>query len=217
MKAYNYLIFDLDGTLTEPEEGITKCIQYALRKIGIQADDRKALCRFIGPPLIPAFCEAYGIEEQKSRQALMYYRERFLEKGMFENEVHAGIPELLEKLKKMDKKLLLATTKPEPQAVAILKHFNLFSYFDVVAGSNLDETMVEKPDIIAYALQNFENAEKQEICMIGDRKYDVAGAKANGITSIGVLYGHGSRNELEHEGAESLVESVEALDAFLTC
>lgn len=215
MKNYKYLLFDLDGTLTEPEEGITKCIQYALSKIGIHEPDRKKLCRFIGPPLIPAFCECYGIDEEKSRQALLYYRERFLDKGMYENQVYPGIKELLQDLKKQGKTIFLATSKPEPQAVAILKHFGLFSYFDGIAGSDIHETIVEKPDVIAYALQQIPAASKEEICMIGDRKYDVFGAKANGIACIGVLYGHGSREELEQEGAEVFAESVSELRALL--
>lgn len=211
MTEYSHLLFDLDGTLTEPEEGITKSIQYALHKMGIEEKDRKSLCRFIGPPLIPAFCKEYGMSEQESRQALYYYRERFCTVGMFENEVYDGIPELLHDLKRAEKTLLVATTKPTPQAEEILKHFNLAQYFDGIAGSNLDETRTDKAEVIEYALSLAPPAERQAVCMIGDRMYDAAGAMKNGISFIGVLYGHGSEEELRGAGAKTLVPSVAAL------
>ncbi len=212
---YRYILFDLDGTLTEPEEGITKCIQYALSKLGIEEPDRKKLCKFIGPPLVPAFMEHYGFDEATARQALLYYRERFLVKGIYENKVYDGIPALLGKLKEQGAHLLLATTKPEPQAMEVMRYFKLAPYFDVIAGSDLNETVVEKPDVMRLAISRLSDYNPDAAVMIGDRKFDIAGAKVHKIASIGVLYGHGSAEELKSAGADCLAESVEMLGNVL--
>ena len=204
---YQTVLFDLDGTLTNPELGITTCVAYALEKFGIQVQDRKLLRPFIGPPLIPAFQKFYGLPEADAKQALAYYRERFSVKGLYENEVYDGVENLLRELKAQGKTVVLATSKPETFASEILKHFHLYAYFDFIAGATMDGSRGEKGDVIAYALQSGHVAGKA--VMVGDRNYDIIGAKENGLDSIGVLYGFGGREELTDAGATYLAETVE--------
>ena len=206
---YDYFLFDLDGTLTDPGLGITNSVAYALEKYHISVKDRRELYPFIGPPLWRSFSEFYGFDEKQTRQAIVYYREYFGEKGLFENEVYAGIPDVLAALKQAGKTLLVATSKPEIYTNRILEHFDLARYFDVVAGATMDETRNEKADIIAYALKQIADADPSKIVMIGDRKFDILGARENGIDSIGVLYGYGSRAELEEAQATYIAEEPE--------
>lgn len=208
---YDYFLFDLDGTLTDPGLGITNSVAYALGKYGITVEDRRELYPFIGPPLRQSFSEFYGFDEEKTKEAVAFYREYFSEKGLFENEVYEGIPEVLSQLKQAGKKLLVATSKPEEFTNRILEHFGLAEYFDFVAGATMDETRNEKADIIAYALKQIADADPSKIVMIGDRKFDILGARENGIDSIGVLYGYGSRAELEEAQATFIVEKPEDL------
>ena len=208
---YDYFLFDLDGTLTDPGLGITNSVAYALGKYGITVEDRRELYPFIGPPLRQSFSEFYGFDEEKTKEAVAFYREYFSEKGLFENEVYEGIPEVLSQLKQAGKKLLVATSKPEEFTNRILEHFGLAEYFDFVAGATMDETRNEKADIIAYALEQIADADKSKIVMVGDRKFDILGARENGIDSIGVLYGYGSRTELEEAQATHIVEKPEDL------
>lgn len=208
---YDYFLFDLDGTLTDPGLGITNSVAYALGKYGITVEDRRELYPFIGPPLRQSFSEFYGFDEEKTKEAVAFYREYFSEKGLFENEVYEGIPEVLSQLKQAGKKLLVATSKPEEFTNRILEHFGLAEYFDFVAGATMDETRNEKADIIAYALKQIADADPSKIVMIGDRKFDILGARENGIDSIGVLYGYGSRAELEEAQATFIVEKPEEL------
>lgn len=208
---YDYFLFDLDGTLTDPGLGITNSVAYALGKYGITVEDRRELYPFIGPPLRQSFSEFYGFDEEKTKEAVAFYREYFSEKGLFENEVYEGIPEVLSQLKQAGKKLLVATSKPEEFTNRILEHFGLAEYFDFVAGATMDETRNEKADIIAYALEQIADADKSKIVMVGDRKFDILGARENGIDSIGVLYGYGSRAELEEAQATFIVEKPEDL------
>lgn len=208
---YDYFLFDLDGTLTDPGLGITNSVAYALEKYHIKVEDRRELYPFIGPPLWRSFSEFYGFDEEKTKEAVGFYREYFSEKGLFENEVYEGIPEVLSQLKQAGKKLLVATSKPEEFTNRILEHFGLAEYFDFVAGATMDETRNEKADIIAYALEQIADADKSKIVMVGDRKFDILGARENGIDSIGVLYGYGSRAELEEAQATYIVEKPEEL------
>ena len=201
---YQTILFDLDGTLTDPGEGITNSVAYALEKYGIKVKDRTELYKFIGPPLLDSFMEFYGFTEEQAREAIVFYRQYFTTKGMFENQVYEGITELLENLKKAGKRLIVATSKPYEFSVEILKHFDLLKYFDYVSGATLDETRSAKGDIIQYALRQNELENISEIVMVGDRKHDVIGARQNGIDTIGVLYGYGSKKELEEAGAKYL-------------
>lgn len=212
-----YLLFDLDGTLTDPKEGITRCVQYALKFFGIDEPDLDRLTRFIGPPMIHSFKEFYHFDEDKARAALEKYRERFNTVGIFENGVFEGIPQMLKELKAHGKIVALATSKPEIQAVRILEKYGLKQYFDVVVGSELDGTRGEKADVIreVFARLNLASSKQGQALMIGDRKYDIIGAKACGLHSVGVRFGYAEENELEKAGADYIVESVEDLKSFL--
>lgn len=208
-------MFDLDGTLTDPMLGITRSVQYALKSYGIQETDLRALCPFIGPPLKDSFMKYYGFSEEKALEAIGRYREYFAGKGIFENQVYEGIPEMLGKLKDKGKRLLVATSKPEEFAVRILEHFHLEPYFDWVCGASMDEKRVRKGEIIAYALEKAGIEDAAMAVMVGDREHDVAGARENHMDCIGVLFGYGSREELLSAGAVKLAGSVEELGEHL--
>ena len=211
---YEVILFDLDGTLTDPGEGITNSVAYALKKYGIEVADKKSLYSFIGPPLKDSFMKYYGFSEEKSMEAIMFYREYFRETGIFENKVYDGVTELLRKIKASGRKTVLATSKPEEFALRILEHFDLMKYFDVVAGASMDEKRNKKGDVITYALEKG-GFGKSGTVMIGDREHDIFGAKENGLDSIGVLYGYGDREELEKAGADYICEAVEDIFALL--
>lgn len=229
MKAYKYILFDLDGTLTDPKEGITKSVAYALKSYGIEVKDLDSLCKFIGPPLKDSFVNFYGFSDAQGAEAVEKYREYFRPYGVYENKVYDGVDELLRELKACGKIIILATSKPTVFAKVILEHFDLMKYFDVVCGSELDGSRVKKGDVVAYALEQAGELERQagelerakEIdkslaVMIGDREHDILGAKENGLDSIGVLYGYGDRAEHEAAGADYIVETVdELISAFV--
>ena len=212
---YTTVLFDLDGTLTDPAEGITNSIIYALKKWNIQVSDRKELYKFIGPPLIESFAKFYGFSKEDSLLALKYYREYFSVKGLFENKVYDGIPTLLSELKRQGYTVALATSKPENYAVEILQHFQLDGYFDLMAGASMDESRNQKDQVIAYALSRLCQKERSKIIMVGDRKHDVLGAQTNGIDCIGVLYGYGTKEELEKAGAKHIVNRIQELQDLL--
>lgn len=216
MKQYQYIFFDLDGTLTEPKVGITKSVAYALEYYGIHVEDLDTLCPFIGPPLKDSFMKYYGFDDAKAEEAVEKYREYFRPYGIYENEMYEGVDNLLKQLKECGKTIVLATSKPTVFAEIILKHFGLRSYFDCVVGSELDGTRVKKGDVIAYALEEIGVTDKSKVVMIGDRDNDILGAKGNGLDCIGVLYGHGSREELQTAGADAIVETVEELSSSLS-
>ncbi len=214
-KMYRYLLFDLDGTLTDPGLGITNSVMHALRRFNIRVDDRASLYRFIGPPLRDSFERFYGFSPAQSERAVGYYREYFRETGIFENKVYDGIPELLTALKEKGKILAVATSKPEEFAVRILRHFGMYDCFDLVAGATMDDTRNKKSDVIRYALEKLGVSDNSEAVMIGDREYDIIGAKENGLDSIGVLFGYGSRDELEQAGAVYIAEKPEEILRFI--
>lgn len=206
---FETVLFDLDGTLTDPALGIANSVAYALSKWNISVKDRSELFKFIGPPLLDSFSEYYGFSDEQSRLALKFYREYFTDRGMFENRVYNGIPELLSALKSRNKKLIVATSKPEEFAVRILQHFDLDGYFDFIGGASMDETRVKKADVIQYALDTCNINNKASVVMVGDRHHDIDGAKLCGLPSIGVTYGYGSIDELKDAGADFIALSVE--------
>lgn len=208
---YSTILFDLDGTLTDPRQGITKSVQFALRKMGIHEPELSRLIHFIGPPLAKSFQVSYGMSPDQSKMAVHYYREYFSETGIYENILFPGIRELLEQLQLRGKKLAVATSKPEVFARTILQHFSLESFFVFIAGSNLDGSRVEKAEVISYALQNVPPCDFSEIVMVGDREYDVIGAKANGIDSLAVGYGFGSQEELFASEPTYFAETFDAM------
>jgi phosphoglycolate phosphatase len=211
LKQYKLIIFDLDGTLTDSGPGIINSVHYALEKMGISEDDRLKLHAFVGPPLIDSFQEFYGMTDKEAWQAIQYYREYFVAQGMFENEVYAGIPALLERLYDSGRYLAVATTKPGVYAGQILEHFDLLKYFNPVAGSNLDGSLMNKSELIAMVLEQYSHLEPQEALMVGDRKFDIQGARLNGIDSLAVSFGYGSREELLNSQPQYMVDSVEEL------
>ena len=211
---FDTALFDLDGTLTDPFEGITNSIVYALKKFGIEVSDKRNLIDFIGPPLAESFRSVYGFGEEDAQKAVAYYREYFSEKGIFENRVYTGVEDMLKNLKLRNVKIILATSKPQPFAERILAHFNLESYFDFVAGATLDSRRSQKAEVISYALEGG-NANVQNSVMVGDRKHDVLGAKAHGLKSIGVLYGYGGLEELLKSGAAFLADTPSDILKFI--
>ena len=212
---YQIVLFDLDGTLTDSGLGITNAVAYALEKFGIHEEDRSKLNVFGGPPLKDSFIKYYGLISEACDKAVNYYREYYQDKGLFENKVYPGIPELLKYLKETGRKVILATSKPEPFTRRIMEHFHLDQYFDLIAGASMDEKRVEKADVIRYALEKAGITDVTNAVMVGDREYDICGARENGMESIGVLYGYGSREELESAGAGQLAETVEELRKIL--
>lgn len=209
-----YIFFDLDGTLTDPMLGITSSVQYALSKFGISVRYLKELIPFIGPPLKESFQRFYGFSDEQADEAVAYYREYFSPKGIYENEIYAGIPELLEDLSDAGFELAVATSKPGVYAERILKHFGIDEYFSLVVGSELDGTRVQKAEVIQHVLDVYGIAGKDAV-MVGDREHDIKGAAACGVTSIGVLYGYGSRTELMEAGADHIVTTVKELREWL--
>lgn len=208
MKDYDIILFDLDGTLTDPGEGITKSVAHALFRFGIEVEDRRTLYPFIGPPLRDSFSHYYGMSPEDAERAVTYYREYYNDTGIYENLLYEGMRELLEKLQKSGKTMALATSKPEIFAKLILQYFEIDQYFTFVAGAHLDGGRSVKSDIIAYALESLGEVDRRKVLMIGDREYDVLGAKAQGVDVLGVLYGYGSKEELETAGATYIAPSV---------
>lgn len=194
---WKYLFFDLDGTLTDPMQGITRAVQYALRHFGIEADDLAALCPFIGPPLRNSFREFYDLSDADAEVAVAKYREYYAPKGIFENRVYDGIPTLLAELRAHGATLVMATSKPTHFAERIARHFGFADHFTLICGSTPDGSRDAKADVIRHALASLGIADRRQAVMIGDRRHDIEGAAATGLASIGVLWGYGSPEELE--------------------
>ncbi len=213
-----YLLFDLDGTLTDPKLGITTCVQYALKSFGIEEPNLDKLEPFIGPPLKESFMQFYQMDDAQAEKAVEKYRERFSDVGLFENEIYAGIEDMLFTLKQNGMHLAVASSKPTVYVEKILEHFKIKQYFEVIVGSELDGRRVNKDEVVQEALSRlFRNKpiEKEKVYMIGDRKFDVEGARAMGIESVGVSYGYGSLEELKEAQADYIARSVPELEKFL--
>lgn len=214
---FNYILFDLDGTLTDPKLGITSSVQYALRALGIEEPSLDKLEPFIGPPLADSFREFYGLDEGQIETAIAKYRERFNDRGIYENEIYPGIAEMLAALKASGKKLSIASSKPTQFVERILDYFDIRTYFDVIIGSNMDGTRSKKEEVVEEALRQMLPSEmtpaekKAAVAMVGDRRFDIEGAREHGITSVGVSFGYAPEGELEQAGAEYIVDTVNAL------
>lgn len=209
-RKVRFLLFDLDGTLTDPALGITRSVQYALKRFGIEENDRQKLLSYIGPPLLDSF-KGYGMNEKEAREALREYRVYFADIGLYENEVYEGIPDFLKEAQRAGYRLIMATSKPEMYACRLMQHFGLTQYFACIAGSDMAEKRADKAAVIRYALERVGVTDVSEAVMIGDRKYDVEGAREFGMPSIAVTYGYGSFEELETAGADHIVRSVQEL------
>lgn len=208
---FEYILFDLDGTLTDSGEGITKAVQYALNHFGILVDDINDLRKFIGPPLKDSYKKNYGFNDEKAALGLIKFREYYTKNGIYENSLYDGIIRILEQLKKNGRTIILATSKPEVYAKEILKHFNIDKYFTFVAGADFEETRVKKGDIIKYALEEAKIVDLSKVIMIGDREHDIIGAKENDIKSIGVLYGYGDLDELTSANSDYIAKDTNEL------
>ncbi len=213
-RSTRFLLFDLDGTLTDPAEGITKSVVHALRHFGIEENNRQRLLSFIGPPLLETFTREYGLTTEQSWEALRVYREYFADIGLYENAVYSGIPEFLRDAQKAGYELIMATSKPEMYACRLMQHFGLAPYFACIAGSDMAENRADKLSVILSALSRAGVTNRRETVMIGDRRFDIEGAKALGMPSVGVLYGYGSREELVTAGADCLAQTVSELRGF---
>ena len=211
-------MFDLDGTLTDPKVGICTCVQYALKSYGIDEPDIDKLEPFIGPPLLDSFKEFYGFSDEDANRAVEKYRERFSTVGLFENEVYKGIPHMLRRLKRNGFHLAVASSKPTVFVERILDHFRLGQYFEVIVGSNLDGTRTDKKEVIDEALRQLfksNRISRDLVYMVGDRKFDVTGAREQGIESIAVAYGYGDFDELMESHADYIVFTPKELEEFL--
>ena len=210
-----YILFDLDGTLTDPKEGITKSFQYALKHMGIIEENLDNLEKVIGPPLKDSFMEFYGMNEQEALEAVAKYRERFEKIGLYENEIFDGIKEMLKHLQEEGFLLAIASSKPTVFVERICEHFEIKQYFHHIVGSFLDGTRVKKEEVVEEAIREFGEKNLEEIIMVGDRKFDIEGAHQMGLKAIGVAFGYGGREELEKAGADYIADTVEELEKML--
>lgn len=215
MNDVKLVLFDLDGTLTDPKMGITNSVMYSLEKRGYTVPRREELFFFIGPPLIDSYIKLLGVDEEEARRLVDTYREYFSVTGLFENEPINGVTDLLKTLKEKGVKLALATSKPKIYADQILKRFGLWEYFDLSVGSFLDGRLTDKAEVIAEVLKQFPDIPKSQIAMVGDRCFDMEGAVKNGILPLGVLCGYGDENELKSAGAARIFGTLPELLDFL--
>lgn len=207
------ILFDLDGTLTDSGEGIMNCAELALRTLGLPVPSREEMRVFVGPPLHETFVK-FGVPEDRAMEAVTIFRSRYVPIGKFENTPYPGIRELLESLRSQGHKLYVATSKPEVTAIEVLEHFDLAKYFDGICGATMDKSRSSKSDVIAYLLR--ENQESGKLIMVGDTAFDVLGAAAHGIPTIGVAWGYGEVKDMISAGAVSIAENTEQLLSMLS-
>ena len=212
---YKAIFFDLDGTLTESGEGITKSVQYALEKIGKPEEDLEKLKVFVGPPLMEQFMKYAGVDEATGRKAVEFYRERYEVKGIYENHPYKGVKEMLQELKRKGYILAVTSSKPEYYVTQILDYFKLSSYFDVAVGSEMNGARTSKSEVIEEALKRINMSDKRnEVLMVGDKEHDVLGARAAGLDCVAVAYGYGTQEELTEANPLKIVDSVDELLHF---
>lgn len=218
---FSYCLFDLDGTLTDSSEGITKSVKYALESFGIIEEDLDKLRPFIGPPLRASFKNFYQMDDEQAERAVEKYRERYKPIGIYENSVYPGVPELLKTLKEKGVHLAVASSKPHVMVDQVLEHFDIKDAFEVIIGSELDGSRESKEEIVEEALRrlgilDMPLSERKDKCaMIGDREFDMNGARAHGLTGVGVYYGFADDGELEAAGADQVVWTVQELMEYL--
>lgn len=214
MNDIRNILFDLDGTIIEPEEGIVNSVLYALNKLGIDEKNKVKLRSFIGPPLIDSFAERYELTTTEASQAVNFYREFFVAKGIYQNTLYDNMHNLLQALANEGFCLFVATSKPTVFAKKIIDHYQLDHFFKDVVGSNLDNTRKNKAEIIEFILNKFE-LNSNETLMVGDTKFDIIGGKHNSIKTVGVSYGHGPMEDLEESGADYIVNSCLELQRMI--
>jgi len=211
---FDTLLFDLDGTLTDSTEGIVRCLEYALERMGF--DIPEDTNKFLGPPLYRSFAEFCGMNEEQVNEAVRIFRERYSTVGLFENRVYDGVPEMLKRLRDGGKRIMVATSKPEVYAVRIFDRFGLSQFFEIVGGANINGTRNDKDEVIEYVLEKAGISDRSSVLMIGDRRQDVIGAHKTGLKCMGILWGFGSIEELTEAGADFIAETPEkAADMLL--
>ncbi|PKM71932.1 MAG: phosphoglycolate phosphatase [Firmicutes bacterium HGW-Firmicutes-16] len=215
MKKYKYIFWDLDGTISDSGEGIINSVSYALEHMGTPVPGNEILRKFVGPPLAESFEKYFGYSDEKTDEAVIFFREYYQSKGIDENHIYAGIAELLQKLTDAGYICVVATAKPEPLARTILKRYGIDKLFLYIAGSTFDDTRTKKEAVIAYALETCGITDKSQVIMVGDRAHDCIGAKVNGLDCIGVLYGYGEREELEEAGVIAIAADIDELTGLL--
>ena len=211
MKEYNYYLFDFDGTLCDTTEGIFNSIIYSLDCYGIKETDIEKLRYFVGPPLFESYKKIYNVSDGDAQWLIDKYRERYREKAAEESKVYGGIPQLLKRLKENGKKIAVASSKPIQFVEEISKHLGIYEYYDFVSAEDFKNNHSSKEDLINACLDFFGNPQKSEVIMVGDRCYDIDGAKAVGIDSAGAVYGFGTAEELTKSGATYILNSPEEL------
>lgn len=211
---FDTLLFDLDGTLTDSTEGIVRCLEYALERMGFDIPEDKN--KFLGPPLYRSFAEFCGMNEEQVNEAVRIFRERYSTVGLFENRVYDGVPEMLKRLRDGGKRIMVATSKPEVYAVRIFDRFGLSQFFEIVGGANINGTRNDKDEVIEYVLGKAGISDRSSVLMIGDRRQDVIGAHKTGLKCMGILWGFGSIEELTEAGADFIAETpIKAADMLL--
>ena len=211
---YENVLFDLDGTVTDSSDGVINSVVYSLNKFGIHDIDRNELYAFIGPPLRDSYSRYYGITGDTAERVVASYREYYERDGILENTVYDGVEKILIYLNEKKANVFLATSKPEVYARKIMKRYGIDKYFKDIVGSNLDGTRENKEEVISHLIEKNELKDLSNIVMIGDRKYDILGAKSVGIDSIGILYGYGVVKEFEEAGATHIIEDTKELLEF---
>ena len=211
---YKYVIFDLDGTLSDSKEGITKSVQYALEKVGIIEENLEDLEHFVGPPMVEQYIKTYGMSKDKAFETLGYYRERYTPIGIYETKAYPGVVEVLEALKDNGVKIGMATSKPEGMAVEVAKFLEIEKYFDIICGADLKGPRQSKADVLNKLFENSDFIKEQSV-LVGDTHYDIEGANKIGIDSIGIGWGMGTKDEMIDEGAKAVLDTSEDLIDYL--
>ncbi len=217
MRKYRCVLFDLDGTLSDPSEGIFRCFRLGLQSVGLNEPDDERLRAVIGPPLYHSYTQMYGLSHEKAEAAIAAYRADYAVLGYRQNHLYDGVPAMLRALHDAGFFVMMATSKPEGPTMSIVRHFGLEPYFDFVAAASMDLSRSEKAKVIEYALQNAPGIPREQMIMVGDRQYDLLGAQAHGLDGVGVLYGYGSRQELESCPHVFLAATPQELCEFLLC
>lgn len=208
MNKYDVIIFDLDGTLSDSGEGITKSVQYALKKLNIIEEDLENLKHFVGPPLKAEFMKSYHLTEEQGTDAVRFYRERYIPTGIYETSLYEGVRELLDRLKAENKIIAMATSKPQPLAEEVLRFLGIADYFDFVMGADLIGGKQSKEDVLNALLEVLPVKDKSQMIMVGDTSFDVLGAASVGVSCIGVTYGYGDKKEMSANGAIAVVDTA---------
>lgn len=215
MSNYTTIVFDLDGTLSNSGEGITKSVQYAIAKMGIEEDNLDNLKHFVGPPMVAQYMKTYDMTLEEAQETLKYYRERYTPIGLYETEIYPGVKELLSELKDEGYTLAVATSKPQEMAEEVLRYLEIFEYFDCIVGAQLHGPRQSKKKVLEFLFEKLGGVKLDEVLMVGDTFYDIQGANEVGIDSVGVSYGYGVVSEMKEAGAKAIVADVDELRTFI--